>query len=547
MRAAVLVAVLVLVPSVHAAWPGFHNDARHTGFQSGTQYREYVDVWWSKKIDPATRIEASPVISDGYVVFAGWDGIVRVHDAASGAEVWTAKMAKIVGTPAITPGGKLFVVDTAGTMSAFELKSGFRFGNVTVGPTFSSPTINEGKVFIGNEAGVMKSYDTETLTLDWSFDIGTVAETRTGNNTCGTAIPAQGIRGSPVVYSGKVIFGSLNQWVYALNEKGLSGQKTNPEWIFKTNDNIFGAAAVDTANGRVLIGSYDEKVYSLPASPGGSGPLTLGNGNACSAFRNTPTWTFTVPASVGESKVQSTPAIDGTNAYFGANNGHVYAVTLSSGTKVWETSTGAAVISSPAVSNGLVVTGSDDGGVYWFRASNGTQVASFKADSAIKSSVALDGNKTFVVSFEGGLHMLGPKIPKRADLEVTAASYDDGVLSFVVRNGGDADAGASVLRVALDGTFLVDLAVPSIPAGSSATVTHELDLDGAHTITATADQALAVAESQESNNVFDGVVDGSQSSGGGGGGGKGGSIPGPGAPLLLAALAVALMALRRRR
>src|SRR5688572_33376171 len=54
----VLVLLLATAMPAQAAWPGFHNDSRHTGFQSGTQYTAFKEAWWSAKIDPVTQVEA---------------------------------------------------------------------------------------------------------------------------------------------------------------------------------------------------------------------------------------------------------------------------------------------------------------------------------------------------------------------------------------------------------------------------------------------------------------------------------------------------------
>lgn len=549
----VLGLLLAFAVPAQAAWPGFHNDARHTGLQSGTAYQKFEESWWRVKIDPGTQVDASPIVADGYVVVAGWDGIVRVLDAQSGAEKWQVTLSKIVGTP-VAAGGTLFVVTEGGLVQSYDLDRGTPLYSAQVGQTLGSLTYHEGKLFIGNEGGVMHAFYADTMTVMWTFAVNSISsgyttDATTGAKTCKAALDPRPIRGAPVVHEGKVIFGSMNGWVYAVNEQGQANQKTQPQWIYQTNDAIFGSPAVDSSRNRVLIGSYDEKMHALPTSPSGSGPVMVGanNDQLCSAKLNTPAWKYTVPSNFGSSKVESTPAVDGTKAYFGANNGRVYALYLSNGTKAWEFVTGAAVVSSPAVSNGLVVAGSDDGKLYWLRASNGDEVTSFILDSAVKASPALDGNKTYIVSSEGAIHMLGPKIPLRPDLRVASITYDGQRLSFLVQNDGTGEAAASTLRVLLDGSFIADVPVPTVAAASSVSVTHEVDLDGTHVVSATADSANAVTESQESNNAFDQSV--TQTGGGGGAGKKDdkGFIPGPGVPLAFIGLGLAGLMLRRKR
>jgi outer membrane protein assembly factor BamB len=550
------IALLLLAPTALAAWNSFHSDERNTGFQAGSSYKVFEDVWWNLKIDPATQIEASPVHANGIVVVAGWDGIVRALDAASGTTRWTATMGdKIIGTPAIY-GGKLFVVNTAGTLNAYDLQRGTLLDTVAVGGTLAPLKVHEGKIFIGNEAGEMRAYDTETLTLLWAFAVNSIADGTTTSGTppstqCNAAIPAGQIRGGAAIYGGLVIFSSRNHWVYAINEQGQPGETTLPQWIFKTNDIVVGTPLVDADNGRVIIGSYDEKVYSLPVLPAGRGPIYQPSTALCSAYRNTATWTYQVPSTIGNSKVHSSPATDGTNIYFGANNGHVYAITLSAGQIVWDFATGGAVFSSPAVSNNIVIIGSDDAKVYWLRANNGTKLKDYITDSSIKSSPAIDVNRTFVTSYEGSIYMFGPKIPLRPDLLVGAFSYAGGLLTVVVENIGKGDAAASTLRLTIDGVVAGDVSVPAIIAGQSVTVTHAVELaKGDHVVVGEADQPKSVVESDDANNEATStlaVTKASEATDDGGGGKGGSGIPGPGVPLLLAALALASLVLRRRK
>ncbi|MEA3136247.1 MAG: eukaryotic-like serine/threonine-protein kinase, partial [Thermoplasmata archaeon] len=532
----------------------------------------YEERWWSEKLKAPTvaaargatptpaappKIEATPVIKDGVAVVVASDKVVRALDLESGKQKWNATMkGSVVGTPAISD-KTLFVVDSLGNLESRLLQTGDLLATAAVGPTKASIMVHEGKVFVGNEAGEMKAYS-EDLTLLWKFAISSVGESKstTGTGTsaktvCDAKFSATGsqIRGAPAIYADKVIFGSLNHWVFALNEQGDTAQATELKWMFKTGDAVFGSPTVDDVLKRVIVGSYDEKVYALPASPSGEGPIEV-DGKPCTGFKNTPNWTFIVPSDVGLSKVESTPAIDGDNAYFGANNGRVYAVTLSGGTKVWEFVTGGDVTSSPALSNGILVVGSDDGKVYWLKASDGTKLNEFLADSSIKSSPALDGNRAVVASFEGSVYMFGPKKPTKPDLLVTAITYEAGGISVTVKNAGDGEAAASSLRLTVDGALAADVPVGVLAAGASTTVIHNMALAaGSHVVAAQADQASVLQEHNENNNgLSKSVAAGQPTATNGGGGDKGGfKIPAAGLAPTVAVLALALLALRRRR
>ena len=52
----------------------------------------------------------------------------------------------------------------------------------------------------------------------------------------------------------------------------------------------------------------------------------------------------------------------------GSEDGRLYMIRLSDGSKVWSYDIGQAVTSSPAVAKGMVIVGSDDGYLYAFGA-----------------------------------------------------------------------------------------------------------------------------------------------------------------------------------
>jgi len=85
----------------------------------------------------------------------------------------------------------------------------------------------------------------------------------------------------------------------------------------------------------------------------------------------------------------------------------------------------------------------------------------------------------------------------------TNPSTEDGVtITAVVRNDGRADAGASVLRLHLDGGSATNHSIPALAPGATYQVQRVLGTlaEGNHTVTATADVNGAVTESDEGNN-----------------------------------------------
>jgi len=60
--------------------------------------------------------------------------------------------------------------------------------------------------------------------------------------------------------------------------------------------------------------------------------------------------------------------ICGGKVVVGCEDGRLYVIRLSNGTKVWSYETGQPITSSPAVARGMIVVGCDDGYVYAFGA-----------------------------------------------------------------------------------------------------------------------------------------------------------------------------------
>ncbi len=76
--------------------------------------------------------------------------------------------------------------------------------------------------------------------------------------------------------------------------------------------------------------------------------------------------------------ILSSPVISDGAVYAGSNDGNVYAVRRSNGTRLWRFATGGAVTSSPALSGGAVYFASADGYVYAVDARTGTPRWRFK-------------------------------------------------------------------------------------------------------------------------------------------------------------------------
>ncbi len=519
MRILAVAIAMMLVPGAAAAWTSFHADALNTGHTT-SDYSPFVDVWWNVKLDgdpastdpavaadAASPITASPIVKDGVLVIGDWAGRLRALDTESGGELWRYQMPGKISATAAMDGNKVFAVDEGGNLMAFDLQTGVKLIEtpVAVGATRASPAIHEGKLYIGNEAGEIKAYDTATLTLDWKFVISEVQDkyTPAGENTaasCADAHPVGPIRGSPVVYDEKVIFGALNDYVYAVDANGNPDGTANIVWTFQSDDDIVASPTVNQGEDEVIIASYDGKVYALDATPSGSS-------NECHGIKITSkAWQFEVSGS-SATRIQSSPATDGNYVYFGTPDNNIYALDARTGKQVWAIATGDDVNSSPAVAGGYVIVGSNDDKVYWLSAADGSTIKTFRTANSVEASPAIDNNRAFIASFDGSIYMLGPEIPHRPDLIVSDATADKSSIMVTIRNQDNGDASANVLRLEVNGALLTFLDVPAMNGGGQQTLTYATALgNGTHTIVAHVDFNQTVIESDEGNNKFETTV-----------------------------------------
>jgi outer membrane protein assembly factor BamB len=198
---------------------------------------------------------SSPALAD-HLLFATFIGNRECHATLTGGELlafspetgrirWRRMIGPSESSPLVED-GTVYVADQNGYVYAFAARSGhlrWRFG--TGAPIKASPSFAYGRIYIGNYGGEMLALAARTGRLVWrSVGYG---------NFYATA----------AVNAGRVYVGSLDGRVYALSAR--SGALL---WSFGTGSYVYASPAL--WHGLVLVGSYDHDFYALE---GGTGSL----------------------------------------------------------------------------------------------------------------------------------------------------------------------------------------------------------------------------------------------------------------------------------
>jgi len=196
------------------------------------------------------------------------------------------------------------------------------------------------------------------------------------NNVLWSYTTGSFVDSSPAVADGKVYVGSSDDKVYCLD--AATGSLM---WSYPTGYWVRSSPAV--ADGKVYVGSSDDKVYCLDAI---SGSLV---------------WSFPTGGDVW-----SSPAVADGKVYVGSWDNNVYCLDAVSGSLVWGFPIGGGVLSSPAVADGKVYVGSWDNNVYCLDAATGSLIWSYPTGSYVSSSPAVADGKVYVSSWDNNVYCL---------------------------------------------------------------------------------------------------------------------------------------------
>ena len=222
----------------------------------------------------------------------------------------------------------------------------------------STPTVDARSVYVTTFAGKLIVLNARTGKVRWM--VGGLGATES----------------SPLVWKGRVFFGSQDGHVYAVSIK-----HHRIVWRYQTGGAVKGAPA--QLNGRIVVGSYSGAVY-------------------CLSWGGHLYWRRSTGGILGSSEpFYATAALAYDTVYIGSIGGHIYALDLGNGGTRWSYSTGGYVYSSPAVWHNLVFEGGYDDNFYALSAVTGRLVWRFYARGPISGSPTVLDGIVYVSSLRG--------------------------------------------------------------------------------------------------------------------------------------------------
>ena len=263
------------------------------------------------------------------------------------------------------------------------------------------PIVAGDSVYILDLEGIVYSVDKKTGKVNWKKDFGELSaaapaysdgivyalnldpdqivaiRAKDGKELWRKSIGSPGSESSPLIVGDKLIFGCQCGSVYALNKK--TGKLL---WSTETAGEVKGAVAYH--DGVVFGSNYGGEFFAIDASDGDFKWRTPIIGGAFGRGGG----------------AYSTPAVAYGRVYVGAFDGRVYSLDEDTGEVAWTHSTGAEVYPGPVVADvqgapPAVFIGSADGTAYALNAQTGGVLWSHGVGAQITGSGALIGNTVY--------------------------------------------------------------------------------------------------------------------------------------------------------
>lgn len=354
------------------------------------------------KVDPA--LEAMLVLLPPATVNADW---AQAGGSASKSyghlalgetprRVWTASIAgsstkqRLAASP-VVGGGQLFVMDTQGTVHAFDAATGQAKWRTSFRPDDNASSVfgggvsySDGRVYVTTGVGEVAALNAADGSQIWKVK------------------PGGPLRGSPTLAFNSVFVMTQSNQIYALD--AADGQVNWNEGAASTASGVFGVAAPAAGQGTIVAGYSSGELIAYRYENG----RELWSDALARTSIATSVSTLT--------DVDADPIIDNGRVYALGQGGRMAAYELVTGQRVWELSL--AGISTPAVTSEWIFTLTDDGRMLAIAKGTGkvrwlTQLARYRNEEKRKDPIfwtgpVLAGNRLWIANSRGEVLSVDP-------------------------------------------------------------------------------------------------------------------------------------------
>lgn len=335
-------------------------------------------------------------------------GRADVAAPAKAELAWTFTAGKPIKGAAAIAHGRVFVGDDAGILHAVDLASGKeKWSFKTESAIEATPLILDGTVFVGSSDSNLYAIDAESGASKWKYV--------TGDKILGGANYARAPGGGQTW----ILIGSYDSSLHCVD--AATGKAV---WTLETDNYINGTPAV-LPTGEVIFGGCDSYIHVVKIADGkplrqiesqayiassvavADGLGYVGNyGNVVICFdpkSGAILWTYRDR----NFPYFSSAALTEDRVIIGGRDKRLHCLDRANGKPVWRFETRGAVDSSPAVCRDAVIVGSEDGRLYCVNLADGKQRWAYEIGAPITSSPAIADGRIVIGADDGNLYCFG--------------------------------------------------------------------------------------------------------------------------------------------
>ena len=337
-------------------------------------------------------------------------GIAEMPAPTKATQLWSTNLGKPIKAGAAIAGGRVFVGDDAGVVHALELSTGKELWTFkTQGSIEATPLVLDGVVFIGSSDAFLYALDAATGAQKWKYE--------TGDKILGGANHAK----SPDGNGEWLLIGSYDSNLHCID--AATGKAV---WTHPTDNYINGTPAL-LPTGEVLFGGCDANIHVLALADGkelrqiesdayiassvavADGIGYVGNyGNivlAIDAKAGSVLWKYRDR----NFPYFSSAAVTDDRVFLGCRDKRLHCIERATGKSAWTFQTRGEVESSPVVCGDALVVGSGDGRLYCVALADGKERWAFDIGAPVTASPAASDGVIIVGAEDGHIFAIGGK------------------------------------------------------------------------------------------------------------------------------------------